>query len=370
MNSRERTFLALNFEQPDRVPVDFWMSKGFKRKLESALGVTEDMFLDSHDIDFRYIAGPRYIGPPLQNFSDGSSDDLWGVRRKTVVVPTDGGAESYEEVVESPLASATTVEEVLDYGHWPSADWFDYSDIEAQCERIRKQERVVVFMGDRLNRVSQLKPAMYIRGIEAIFVDMGSNPDLAKAILSNIRGFYCSYAERIFDAAKGKMDILLTGDDFGAQDRPLISPTMWLDFLGEGFTEYVGIAKGYGIRVMHHTCGAVRPFIPLMIERGLDILQSLQPEAPGMEPRELKAVFGGRLAFHGGISIQRTLPFGTAEDVRREVEDRIQALAPSGGYILCTSHNIQADTPLQNVNALLSAYKDCGRAVGNRSKGH
>jgi uroporphyrinogen decarboxylase len=368
MNSRERTFRALDFEQPDRVPVDFWMSKGFKRKLESALGVSEDEFLDSHDIDLRYIEGPRYIGPPLQQYSDGSSDDLWGVRRNTVVVPTDDGAESYEEVVQSPLASATTVEEINGYGHWPSADWFDYSDIEAQCLRILEQERVVVFMGDRLNRISQLKPAMYIRGIEAILADMGSNPDIAKSIFSNIRGFYRSYTERIVDAASGKLDILLTGDDFGAQNRPLVSPTMWLDFLGEGFAEYVSIAKGAGIRVMHHTCGAVQPLIPFMIERGLDILQSLQPEAEGMEPRELKAAFGDRLAFHGGISIQKTLPFGTAEDVRREVEDRIQTFSSGGGYIVCTSHNIQADTPLQNVLALLAAYKDYGQATGNQSK--
>ena len=80
-----------------------------------------------------------------------------------------------------------------------------------------------------------------------------------------------------------------------------------------------------------------------------------------MEPQELKAEFGNKLAFHGGISIQRTLPFGTPEDVCNEVRDIIEALAPGGGYILCTSHNIQADTPIENVKELLRAYKDYGR---------
>jgi uroporphyrinogen decarboxylase len=259
------------------------------------------------------------------------------------------------------LAPATAVEEIMGYGHWPSPDWFDYSDIEAQCQSVRELGRVAVFVGDRLNRIAQLKPAMYLRGIEGIFLDLSLNPNVAKAILSRIRRFYCSYLERILAAARGKLDILLMGDDFGCQNGPLMSPGMWVDFLGEGFAQYIDIAHRYGVLVMHHTCGGVRPLIPLMIERGLDILQSLQPEASGMDPWELKADFGTQLTFHGGISIQSTLPFGTPDDVRDEVRDRVDALAGAGGYILCTSHNIQADTPIENVQALLGAYRDYGR---------
>lgn len=235
MNSRERTFRTLNFEEPDRVPIDFWMSGGFKCKIESTMKISEEMFLDSHDVDLRYIEGPGYIGTSLQRFSDGSEKDIWGVRRKAVTVPMPGGVETYKEVTESPLASATTVEEINSYDHWPSPDWFDYREIEAQCERIRKQERVVVFMGDRLNRIAQLKPAMYLRGTEQILLDVILNPDLAMTIFSNICRFYCSYLERILAAAKGKIDILLTGDDFGSQNGLLLSPNMWVDFLGKGF---------------------------------------------------------------------------------------------------------------------------------------
>jgi uroporphyrinogen decarboxylase len=98
-----------------------------------------------------------------------------------------------------------------------------------------------------------------------------------------------------------------------------------------------------------------------MIERGLDVLQSIQPEARGMDMRDLKGEFGHRLSFHGGISVQRAMPFGSPRDVRNEVRDRVEALAPGGGYILCTSHNIQADTPLENFRELLSAYEVYGR---------
>ncbi|MBN1670875.1 MAG: hypothetical protein JXR37_07575 [Kiritimatiellae bacterium] len=101
--------------------------------------------------------------------------------------------------------------------------------------------------------------------------------------------------------------------------------------------------------------------MPHLIERGLDVLQSLQPEAAGMEAAELKRRFGRDLAFQGGISIQQTLPFGSPADIRRAVRDTFRALAPGGGYIACTSHNIQADVPLENVDALLEAYRQFGR---------
>lgn len=361
MDSRERTFMSLNFEEPDRVPVDLWLSSGFVNKIETRLGTTKEEFLDLHDVDLRYIKGPGYIGPPLKKMSGELDEDIWGVIRKRVLVQTKDGDEYYKEVEMSPLAEAGTVEEVNEYKHWPSPDWFDYSGIEAQCDEIRRQGRVVVFMGDRLNRLAQLKPAMYIRGIERIFIDMVMNPEIVEAIITNIRKFYIAYAERIFEAANGKLDILLTGDDFGSQGGPLVSPKMWEAFLGEGFAEYISLAKSYGIKVMHHTCGSVRPIIPMMADRGLDILQSLQPEAEGMNPSEIKREYGDRMSFQGGISIQKALPFGTPEDVRAEVRDRIEALAPGGGYIICTAHNIQADTTMENVQALLQAYKDFGK---------
>ncbi len=360
MTSRERTLLALEHQEPDRVPVDFWMSAGFSAKLRSAEGVSAEAFLDAHDVDLRYIEGPAYVGPPLRTFPDRSAADLWGVRRKTVRVQVGGGAEHYKEVVRSPLQEARTLEEINAYQGWPSADWFDYRPVEAQCDAVRERGRVAVFMGDRLNRLAQLKPAMYLRGTEQILADVALRPRIAHAVFDHIRSFCCAYGERVLEAGRGKIDILLTGDDFGSQHGPLISPSMWVEFLGEGFAQYVALGKAHGARVMHHTCGSVRPIVPLMIERGLDILQSLQPEAAGMNARALKAEFGDLLAFHGGISIQNTLPRGTPEQVRAEVRDRVEALAGGGGYILCTSHNIQADTPLENLEALMQAYREFG----------
>jgi uroporphyrinogen decarboxylase len=112
---------------------------------------------------------------------------------------------------------------------------------------------------------------------------------------------------------------------------------------------------------MHHSCGSIKPLIPDMIEMGLDVLNPIQPGAADMDPRDLKARFGSRLSFHGSIDIQKTLPFGSPEDIRAEVRDRMAALAPGGGFIICTAHNIQTDAPLANILALFDAYRDYGR---------
>ncbi|MCK4376310.1 MAG: hypothetical protein KAX19_13320 [Candidatus Brocadiae bacterium] len=360
MDSRERTFLALEHQVPDRIPVDFWASAGCRQSIKSELGLSFDAFLDVHDVDLRYIAGPRYVGPPMGSDDADFSVDIWGVLRKLVTLEVRGHVEHYKEVVAPPLSDAATVEDVESYPHWPSADLFDYGDIESQCDRVREQGRVVVFMGDRLNRVAQLKPAMYIRGADCIMLDMAASPGIAHAIFSRIRAFYLEYLERILRAANGKIDIVLTGDDFGSQEGLLVSPAMWTDFLREGFADYVALVQAHGAVAMHHTCGSVGAIIPAMMECGLDVLQSLQPEARGMEPARLKAEHGERLAFHGGVSIQRTLPYGTPDDVRKEVQHLAAVMGEGGGYVFCTAHNVQADTPTENVLALMGSYHTCG----------
>jgi len=361
LDSRERTFTALEMREPDRVPIDFWSSSGMDRSLGLDHAGAREAFLDEFNVDLRYIDGPRYVGPPLRVWSDGRSEDVWGVVRVTQRVPVAHGWEDYKEVSLSPLAQATTVDQIEAYGRWPSPDWFDYSTIADQCESIRRRGRIAVFVGDRLNRIAQLKPAMYVRGVERILLDMALCPELAHAVIDRIRTFYIAYLQRILEAARGKLDMLLTGDDFGSQRGPLISPYMWVSFLGDGFAQFVSLAHQAGVIVAHHTCGSVRPIVPLMLARGLDVLQSLQPEAANMDARSLKAEFGDRLAFHGGMSIQRTLPRGSVEDVRREVADRFMVLGRGGGYIFSTAHNIQADTPPENTIALLRAYRDLGR---------
>jgi len=356
MNSRDRTFLTLEHRLGDRIPIDFWATPAVARSLETELCKPYAEFLDDCDVDLRYIEGPAYVGPPLAQ-----GTDIWGVVRSAVVAGSSGQSESYSEVTKAPLSDVETPEDIEAYGHWPDPDMFDYDVVEQQCDEILQKNRVVVFMGDRLNRVAQFKPAMYLRGTENIFIDLAANQEIAETVFRKIREFYLAYLERILRAAKGKIDIVLTGDDFGAQNGLLMSVDMWRKFIKPGFTDYIDLIKRNKSLAMHHTCGSVVDIIPDMIDCGLDILQSLQPEANGMSPANLKTMFGKSICFQGGVSIQKTMPFGSPEDVRREVAALADIFKPDGGYIFCTSHNIQADTPVQNIVALTEAYLEYGR---------
>jgi uroporphyrinogen decarboxylase len=359
MNSRERVFTALNHLQPDRVPIDFWATPEAFEKLKKYMGVvTKDAVLDRVGADIRYIDGPRYVGPKLKLDKDGSRDDIWGVPRKTVYIGDGERRVTYKSVVRSPLQKITTVEEARHYDHWPSVDWYDFSGIEAQCEKYRIQERVVAFVGDRTNRVAQLKPYMYLRGMENAYTDMILNRELFSFIIDRIKNFYKAYLTRILENANGKIDIFLTGDDFGGQNGLLCSRRFWCDLLLPGFREYMKLVKQSDAYTMHHTCGSVAPIIADMANAGLDILQSLQPDATGMEPENLKHKFGRNISFNGGVSIQKNLPFGKPEDVKNEVCTLVRALKPGGSFIIGTAHNIQVDTPVENMVALIDAYNE------------
>jgi uroporphyrinogen decarboxylase len=359
LTSRERVLAALNHLQPDRVPVDFWAVPETKQRLLAHLGLeTEEALLSYLEIDLRYILGPSYVGQELRRWPDGSSHDLWGVRRAPITVQGPGYSWTYREVVESPLAAATTVADIDGYAGWPSAAWWDYSQVGTECRNCNGF--AVVNVGDRMDRTAQLKPAMYLRGLEQFLMDLTLDPALAEAIISHIVDYYLDYNRRVFRAAQGKIDVFMMGDDFGTQNGPMVSVDMWRRFFRKGFRQYCDLAHRYGMKVMHHTCGSVRPLIPDLIDCGLDILQSLQPRARDMNLAELKREFGRDLCFHGSIDIQETMPRGRPEDVRSEVAARMAAGKPGGGFIICTAHNILPDVPVENILALYEACHDYG----------
>lgn len=361
MHSRLRVALALAHRQPDRVPIDYWATPEVTARLLRHFALPDaEALLQRLGVDFRYIEGPAYVGPPPRVRPDGSVEDHWGVPRVRVQVGPADRAAAYQEVLAFPLADATSPDDVLRYPHWPSPDWFDYAPVRGQVAAARRTGKAIVFMGDRLNRCAQLKPAMYLRGVEQILLDLALAPDLADALFARITAFYLEYIRRTFDAAAGGLDLFFMGDDFGTQAGPLLSPAMWRRFLRPGFQAFIALAKSYGLTVAHHTCGSVAPLIPDLLACGLDVLNPLQPDVSGMDHADLKRRFGARLAFHGGISIQRALPFGTPDDVRAEVAERIRTLAPGGGYVLCTAHNIQPDAPTPNLLALFHACRTLG----------
>jgi len=360
MTSRERVQKALSHAEPDRVPVDYWGDRLTTAKLKKAVGLddTEELY-QWLGIDLRYMEGSVYIGPEFTAYEDGSSDDIWGVRRKTVYVDPDNPEKgSYEHVIKNPLAAAESVREIENYAGWPSPDYFDYSRLPEMTDQF--PGKCVVCGGDRLNRMAQLKPAMYLRGVEQCMLDIALNPEIFEAIVAKETEFFLEYGRRLFEKTNGKVDVFFMGDDFASQTGLLMSIDHWRRFLKPGFRAYIDLAHKYNIKVMHHTCGAVYDLIPEFIDCGLDILQSLQPKAAGMDLKKIKQEFGKDLCFQGGVDIQETMPHGTPGDVKREVRERIKILGEGGGYILGTAHNMLPDVPVENALAYFEAAKEYG----------
>jgi uroporphyrinogen decarboxylase len=359
MTSRERVAQSLRHQPPDRVPVDFWSTREADQRLLAHLQLANrEELLTAFGVDCRYIAGPKYTGPPLETDEAGNQRDLWGVSRRRLTLAGPDWQQSYWEVVESPLARCETSAEVAAYPGWPSPDWFDYSVVREQC--LACGDACRVFEGDRLNRLAQLKPAMYLRGVEQILVDLRLAPDLFAAIVGRIREFCLEYQRRTLEAAEGELDLLMTGDDFGTQHGLFISVADWRSALRPGFEAFIALAHQHDVPVMHHTCGSIVELLPEFVDCGLDVLQGLQPGTQGMDLPRLKREYGRDLAFQGGIGIQHALPRGTPEEVREEARQVLETMSPGGGYLAATSHAIQADVPPENVLALVEAYREFG----------
>ncbi len=359
MTHRDRVLTAVAHRRPDRLPRDYWATPEVTARLLTHLGLPDREALLRHfGFDLRTVEGPSCVGQSFRRYPDGSVEDLWGVRRLPKTVTGGDYTWTYQHVVEAPLSQARNAAEIHAYDRWPNPDWWDYSQVRDQC--LAHADYAVVSAGDRLDRTAQLKPMMYLRGMEQTYIDLAADDGVAEAIIAHIVEYFLEYNRRVFEAAGSAIDIFMMGDDFGAQQGLMMRPETWRRFFRRGFAAYIELAHEYGLKVMHHTCGSVVDLIPDFIDCGLDILQSIQPQAAGMELAKLRRTYGRDLCFHGGIDIQGILPHGTPQDVRDHVRRQVDAAGDEGGYILCTAHNIQPDTPLENVLTLFEAYEEYG----------
>lgn len=343
LTHRERVRLALEHRDTDRVPVamvcsginepgrtqfDAWLQK------ERGIGVDEYLL---PLIDIKTVE-PKYIGPPLA-----PNTDYWGVTRRAVSY----GPAAYDEIVHYPLAEAKTPGD-LDKHIWPDPDWFDYSVLPAQIAKAQSGEEYCLMVGNG----NVFETSWYMRGLEQMFMDLALDTEMVHAILSRVRDFWIEYLTRVLKAADGAIDLVFTADDIGGQEGMLMSLDMWRENIKPHHVQLNKALHDFDIKVIYHTDGAVMTAVPGLIDMGIDILQALQFDAKGMDPVQLKEQHGHELCFTGGVSVQSTLPFGSQEEVTREVRDRIRVLGGGGGYILGPSHAIQVGTPPENIAAM------------------
>jgi uroporphyrinogen decarboxylase len=167
--------------------------------------------------------------------------------------------------------------------------------------------------------------------------------------------FYMEVIERILQAAEGRIDMVLCGDDFGSQRGLLISPETFDKLFAAKKKEFFDLVHHYSAKVSHHCCGSSLKLIPRFIEIGMDAIQTIQPQAAGMNPYSLKEQFGDQLTLHGAVDVQGWLQSATPDEIEKEICRLLDVVGLNGGYILSPSHNIQPDTPLENVLALYGA---------------
>jgi uroporphyrinogen decarboxylase len=166
------------------------------------------------------------------------------------------------------------------------------------------------------------------------------------------------------------LDWLWTGDDVGGQNGMMMNPQMWREMVKPRLKHIVHIGKSKGLWVAYHSCGAIRPIIPDLIEIGIDVLNPIQCNCPGMDPFELKSEFGKCLTFMGGIDTQRMLPTGTATQVRNYTEKLIEKMTcDGGGFILAASHTVPPETPFDNIFAMYEAAGVSKEEIFDRAAG-
>jgi len=359
MTSRERVWKVLNHEEPDRLPVDLGgnssgMTDVAYSRLTEYLGIKDytststewrtmayydERLLRFLDVDIWeiHLESPKGYKPQIR--SDGTIENEWSMIRKNVGY--------YSEIVRSPLEGLTAKD--LDNFSWPNPhDPGRVVGLQEKARKLSEETDFAIKLTDPMNLFNEM--GCMLRGFEQFMVDLATNPQFVFALVEKelelLIGFYGS----ALDAVGKYIQIVETSDDYGTQSGPMISLSTYRKYFKKAhrkLNEF--IKRKTKAKIFLHSCGSVREFIKDFIEVGVEVLNPIQPGAKNMAPEELKKEFGQDICFHGGIDIQQVLPLGTSSDVEREVKTKIKALATGGGYILAPAHNIQPDTPPENV---------------------
>lgn len=350
LSHRERALLAFERKESERTPFAMICS-GIN---SPARELFEEELARRRGMSLRELLEPLLdvegVEPPLKA-KLGKGFDVWGVHRSPQGNEAGG---VYEEIDFHPLADCESPDDLKRHA-WPVPGLFDYEALRELVAAKRKDgNRCLIAHGGNI-----FETAWYLRGFERMLTDLALNPEFACALLDKVCDFYVEKAARVFGAAKGEIDLAFTADDIGCQKGLLLSLEMWEEFIKPRHARLNARLHELGAKVVYHSDGGVMEAVPGLIECGIDALQALQFDAAGMDPVKLKELYGAKLCFVGGVSVQRTLPFGTPEEVEAEVLSHGRTLGAGGGYVLGPSHAIQAGTPPENILAFFDAAARC-----------
>jgi uroporphyrinogen decarboxylase len=301
--------------------------------------IDEDMLLSSVGWANSYYQAP------------GNYTDEWGVAWRSVEYETSFGTGRYTEIAGHPLAYDSAVESYQ--APDPSRPGL-YAAAQETLQRYGKEYWIV-----GVTVCTIFETAWALRGLDRLLMDFVLHPELAERILDIPYRYHLEAAKRL---AEMGVDMIWTGDDMGGQSSMVISPEMWRRYFKPRMAAFFAELKGInpGLKIAYHSDGYIEPIISDLIEIGLDILNPIQPAC--LDPAALKKRYGRNLCFWGTIDEQRTLPFGTPEEVRTEVATRLATVGRDGGLIIGPTHHVQLDTPMENFWAMVETIRAGSRA--------
>jgi len=379
---RKRVLAAIEHKESDRVPISFGGTdttgilecppdgKNYTR-LCKYLGIEEyekpnigyafnvvdnidERILEKFGSDFRRI---KPNPPEVKIEPDGTKTVLGvycGMRVKKMGY--------YDDVFEFPLRNCESKKDIEQYPLWPTSDDFNKlaKGKKEEAKNLRENTNYAIVADTYLAFPFLMYPLL--AGYEKWFIDMKLNPKFYFALADKLFEVGLGIVEKFIGAVGNYIDIVCTYDDMGNQEGLLCSRKDYVKFIKPYEKQMIEYIKKYtNAKIYRHSCGSVYEIIPDFIEIGVEILNPVQPLAKNMEPWRLKREFGKYLTFMGGIDTQKLLPYGTPEEIKEGVKKIIEIYAPGGGYILGPSHNIEPDTPPENIVAMYEAAQKFGK---------
>jgi uroporphyrinogen decarboxylase len=277
---------------------------------------------------------------------DGAYIDEWGIG----YLP--GSVEHFEEMLH-PMERLTSPEQIRDF---PMPDVLEEYRWEGMNKRVKEiQDKGIAAIYSALQI---FEPAWYLRGMENLLMDMMEDEDMAKACLDKMTRVVSEISRKVAGAG---VDMIIYGDDVGTQKGMMMSPSLWRKWLKPTMAKAIKAAKDVNPDVIsyYHSDGVIYDIIPDLIEIGVDVLNPIQPEC--MDPMKIKEIYGDRLSFWGTIGTQTTMPFGTPEDVDRQVKLIIETVGKGGGLVIAPTHLLEPEVPWENIEAFVNAVKKYGR---------
>lgn len=347
MTPRERVRAAIEHRSPDRVPFSWGLKPTPEMQVEldrflRAEGLHWPAWMEATE-DSYHVRAP-YTGPALAE-----NTDIWGIRRRAVGYE----AGSYDEIAVTPLRGVTSVAQIDKYP-WPDPGLYADERLPELAREGTRNGRLALKL-DIPCCGNLLETYTWMTGMEETMLNLAGNPEVVRAALDRIAGFFEERLRRCAEYLARDVDICYFADDLGGQERPLLSPRMYRSVIQPYHRRLFSLAHSLfpNMKVMFHTDGSVFDLIPDLLDAGVDILEAVQTDAAKMEPERLKAAYGDRLCFHGAISVQGLLPYATPPEVEAECRRLVAVLGQDGGYIAAPSHCIQVGTPPENVLAML-----------------